>query len=346
MTGSDLRNPTDAKRVFIVGCRRSGTTWIAMLLAQHPNVVALQQSGFFLSLDHVTEWLVSQRKYGRAVLTSNAESEGADGLQRQSIDSLFSVERYYDLVRPLAEDVYDNLARGTENTKAVVDHTPEHVRIWEHVHAILPEAHFLHVVRDPRSVFSSYVAAGKSWSSKDTFTNDPIEFGEEWVREVQRGREIRDATDCFTEIRYEAMKRNGPEELERVYRSLGLECDREMCERAIEACSMDKLRKSARGPANFFRKGEAEGWRNELSAKQIETIEYLCADTMDAMDYERVNATFAGPPSLIVKNERKKRMVEKSRQWVRESDGPAKRVLRWTANKFPRLRKIAWRVLR
>ena len=47
------------RRVFIVGCRRSGTTWSMLLLAQHSEVVALQQTDFFRRLAHFGRWFES-----------------------------------------------------------------------------------------------------------------------------------------------------------------------------------------------------------------------------------------------------------------------------------------------
>ena len=47
---------SDVQRVFIIGLPRSGTTWMMWLLAQHPEVVALQQSGMFLPIKRMEEW--------------------------------------------------------------------------------------------------------------------------------------------------------------------------------------------------------------------------------------------------------------------------------------------------
>lgn len=346
MSAPDANTSAPLRHVFIVGCRRSGTTWLATLLAQHPQVVTLQQSGFFLSLNAVTDWLETQRKYGRAVLTSAAESKAADGLTRHAVAGLFPIERYYELVRPLAENVYAHIARCAPETTMVVDQQPEHVALWRHILAILPGAMFLHLIRDPRSVFSSYWHAAKSWSTGGTFTADPIEFGREWCQAVQQGRSIGAATSRYVEVRYETLRKTGAEELERIHRELGLPTSRALCERAIEACAMDKLREAARGPATFFRRGEAESWRRELSRTQQRIVEYVCAEQMRELGYAPEVEAGGRKPFAVWRRDFKGRIAGAGRRWMREDQGWIKRAARGVGRLCPPLRRLAWRMLR
>lgn len=330
--------------VFIVGCRRSGTTWLATLLAQHPRLVALQQSGFFLVLDKVTSWFRTRRKYGGTVLSSASSS---DELARTSLSEVFPVERYYDLVQPLVRELYGRIAATSPETTGVVDHQPEHVRLWRDIHAVLPEAHFVHVIRDPRAVFSSYVHSAKSWSSRQTFTRDPVVFAEEWVRDVTEGRSIAAETDRCIEVRYEQMREEGAPGLLRVYEALGLPADLAQSEAAIEACSIDKMRKSAtHGPSAFFRRGAVQGWKEELSASDIEAVEYVCADLMDELGYERVNKSFSQPPAPVRRRQKRRRRMDACRAWIRDGDGWVKVAVRGVVRRVPGLRRLAWNTIK
>jgi hypothetical protein len=79
-----------------------------------------------------------------------------------------------------------------------------------------------------------------------------------------------------------------------IFTWLGLDVDSGFCERAIEACAIEKLRaKTAnapwsleREPENFYRKGTAESWRDDLSLSDVRVIEYIAGDLMDALGYE------------------------------------------------------------
>ncbi len=334
------------KRVFVVGCRRSGTTWVTMLLSHHPGAAGIQQSSFFERVDNLANWIDEQVKYGRTVLTADqsAGDDRAAGLARQPLGSVVTMERFYHHMRPLAEEVYGQIAECAPDALAAVDHHPENVRYWKHILQVFPDAWFVHVVRDPRSVFSSYRHAALSFSSSNIFTTDAIEFAEEWTREVSKGRAIADATDRYIEIRYEAMRENGAEELLRLFEKLGLPADLELSQRAIDACSMDKLKQTAHGPKGFFRKGEVAGWQRELSRAQVEIVEYGCEPLMAELGYERTTPGGDKPRAVRV-HERRRQTRDSWRQWAAQGDGVVIRSLRKMGKTFPRARKFAWRLL-
>ena len=293
-TPPSLTDSPKAKRVFIVACRRSGTTWVTMLLSQHPQVVGVQQSSFFHRVDYLAKYLDEDVKYGRHIITAEAKADSgkqdaavSSELARRPIRAAIPLERFHYHMRAFAEEVYDRLAQCTDDTLAVVDHQPENVRSWKHIIEIFPDAYFLHVVRDPRSVYSSYVHSAKSWSNPATFPTDPRAFSAEWKSDVSVGREIRLRTERHLEVRYEELIANGPAQLRRIHEFLGLEASDEERVEAIEACSLDRLRASAHGPRDFFRKGQARGWKAEVPRSRVEVIEYECGPLMDELGYAR-----------------------------------------------------------
>jgi hypothetical protein len=150
----------EPRRVFIVGCRRSGTTWTMLLLAQHGEVVAVQQADLFRRLEHFGRWFRTEDEYGMCLLTSRtaegakAPEEGKAGLARFSLKEALSEDGYYERIRTLVADTYDRFAACNPDARVVVEQTPEYVQCWEEVRRIFPDAYFLHVIRDPRSVFS------------------------------------------------------------------------------------------------------------------------------------------------------------------------------------------------
>lgn len=277
------------KRVFIVAVRRSGTTWVTMLMAKHPQVVGLQQSSFFYCLRQFSSYFEAREgAYGRHILTSGeAQSGDAAGLERTAISSVISMQRMYHFVRPLAEEIYRELAASRQNSLVVVDQQPENVHSIDHILQIFPDAYFLNVTRDPRSVFSSFIQCSKTWSSPMAFSRDPIRFGNEWNGDIQLARGIQAKTDRYHELSYERLKQDGITELGRLHEFLDLPTSIESRQAAIDACTVDKLQGSAHGPKNFFRKGEVDGWRRELSRADIAVIEHMCFDYMEELNYER-----------------------------------------------------------
>jgi hypothetical protein len=335
-----------AKRVFIVGCRRSGTTWTMMLFAHHPNVVTLRFADFFRPLKRFGGWWGRSDGHGlRAVLRDPVErfagAAGKDGLAEIELRDIVSKQRYYELVRPVADDVYDRVAACKEGTLAVVEQTPENVRCWEDVLAVFPDAYFLHIIRDPRAVFCSHRNASRSWADPLRFSSSPIEVAREWGREVHHGRRIADATERYREVRFEDLKQDPEASLKEVFEWLDLPADEAIVRGALEATAIDKVRGSSLGPKGFFRKGKASGWREEMSRTEVRTVEYYLGSYMDRLGYSTVNQLPIGPPLRV----RLAGLREGLGRYLRESltgrKSPIRRMLARTLKPFPRLYRVA-----
>jgi hypothetical protein len=262
------------KRVFIVGCRRSGTTWTMLLLGQHPNVVALQQIDFFRRLSHFGRWFRARDDYGTCALSpgcawGSRASRPRTACQRVQLSDAIAPGRYVELVRPLARGGLRELAAVNPDARAVVEQTPEYVQVWEEVLRVLPDAHFLHVVRDPRSVFCSHRSAARSWADPTRFSYDPLSVGEEWVADVTRARAIAAATPRYTRCATRPCARSPSSTSAR-------SCAGSSCRRRRRCASARSPRARSRSCAaaatrrkGFFRKGEVSGWKAEMSAREV-----------------------------------------------------------------------------
>lgn len=343
--------PSETKRVFIVGCRRSGTTWTMLLLGQHPRVVALQQLDYFRRLHHFASWYDTDQAFGACILTQpdapaarDAEMAAKGGLARLPLSTVASRDAFLRQARPLARDLYERFAACGADTLATVEQTPEYVQVWETVLAVFPDAYFVHVVRDPRSVFASHKNAARSWADPTRFSHDPIDVAREWRREVTRGRAIGEETDNYVELRYEDLRADPVSRLERLFGRLDLPADRALCERAVEAASIKRARASGDlAPAGFFRKGEVAGWRDELSTAEIRTIEYLTGDMMTELGYEMQNDVPVPMPARLRWRRFRERTSTAVRKWAWTDDGFVRRTASKTLKAFPGLRKVLLR---
>jgi len=347
------------KHVFIVGCRRSGTTWTMLLAGQHPEVVALQQLDFFRRLDHFGRWFATDQAYGTCILThpdapaARAASaprgqandpSPSDGLARLPLSAAVDRSDFVAQIRPLATEVYARFAACGETTRAVVEQTPEYVHVWPTILEVFPDAHFVHVVRDPRSVYASHRNAARSWADPTRFSPDAIEVGREWTDEVTRARAIAGATDRYLELRYEDLRADPVPNLARLFSFLDLEADEDLCRRAVDACSMERLQKSSSiAPKGFFRKGEVAGWRKELSAGQIRTIEHLCSDLMRDLDYPLDNPSPVAPPLRLRWRRGRERAGDALRRWAWNDESAVRRGVSRVLKLFPGLRKVLLR---
>jgi len=265
-----------------------------------------------------------------------------DGVARIPLGDALSMERFHELARPLADDTYARVAACNPDTLAVVEQTPEYVQVWEEGLAIFPDAWFVHVVRDPRSVFCSHRNAAKSWADPTRFSHDPIEVAGEWCQDVTRARAIARATERYLEVRYEDLRREPVEGLGKLFEWLELPADEELCRKAVEACSIDRMRGTQHAPKGFFRKGESEGWRREMSPAELANLEYVAGTLMREAGYEPVTDTSRMPAQLRARLRRQK-LKEGLGRWAWQSDGPLKRGASRVLKSFPGLRKILLR---
>jgi hypothetical protein len=274
------------KRVFIVGCPRSGSTWVTFLLAQHAKVATFQHAKVFDYLVRMQQWHRNKAEYSFIV------DPLADGSVRPKRDEhlrLAEVLPEADLAPLLghvASGIVDSVAELRPGVSVVVDKTPENGHLAEFVKELLPDAYFLHIVRDPRSVFCSHRSAGASWA-KWEFPQQPVDGARFWRHDVETARRIGGFSENYLQVRYEDLKQQGPAELARIFSWLGLEADDEFCVKALAASSKDKVRESKELPQGFVRKVPAGGWRDELSRGDVRIIEYLAGDLMEDLGYER-----------------------------------------------------------
>jgi hypothetical protein len=282
------------KHVFLVGCQRSGTSWLQLLLAQHPAVATTQEthlfSGYLWPLHERWERFRSRRSRlgGRLVLSD---------------------DEFDDLTADFAKKVLQKIADTNPSATVVLEKTPDHVRYAEFILRLLPDAYFIHLIRDPRSVASSLCAAGRSWGARWA-PRSVVGSAQRWCEDVSLGLRIAQLTDRYTEVRYEELRgERGASVLDALLAWLELPAGDGFSTRALEACQIEHLRDGGQGVRGFeslkrhpgfFRKGTADGWKDDLSPNEVRTVEYLARDLMQALGYQRaVQAPKASKPFRV-----------------------------------------------
>lgn len=268
------------KRVLIVGCPRSGTSWLQLLVAQHPQVATTQETHLFdLYLGHVES------------LRQAHESWNAGMAQ------LFSEPEFNALWAQIADDVFTKIAATNPAATVTLEKTPAHVRQGRLILKLCPDVHFIHLIRDPRSVVNSLCAVGQSWGA-DWASSRVSDNARLWRSDVRAGLELGRLTKRYKELRYEDLNGvGGACVLEDVFRWIGLGGDRAFCESVLERCRIERLRNGApdlkesetlRRNSKFYRKGKTDGWKHDLAPRAVRVIEYINADLMKTLGYRPV----------------------------------------------------------
>ena len=138
--------------VFIVGSPRSGTTWLQRLLATHPRVQTGQESRLF-------NYLAPPLRLWREDMAS-ATVIGRSGTGMACYlteEEFFAIQKKY--LALLLEPMFRHLQPG----QIFLEKTPGHAQFIPEIVQLLPAAKIIHIIRDPRDVVASMLAASKTW---------------------------------------------------------------------------------------------------------------------------------------------------------------------------------------
>jgi hypothetical protein len=281
--------------VFIVGCPRSGTTWVQRLLSRHPRVVTGQESNLFndsigLQLRRWRWGLATRERGGVGLVCYFTESELLELLRD------FMAKLLQRMLEPLSAD------------QIFVDKTPDHALYVAEILELLPASRIIHVIRDPRDVVASLLAASRTWASESSWApRYAWAAARTWMKSVNTVRKASRAADArsFLELRYEELHRSPVENLRRVADFMGLTWSEEEMLAAVEAT---RFRSAGDGrsqpviplsgeaalvsgprvidPEGFLRRGRPGSWKSDLSLAQKLLVWMLARDCARANGYE------------------------------------------------------------
>jgi hypothetical protein len=281
------------KLVFLVGAPRSGTTWLQLLLSRSPSVATIGETRLF-------------DLFMRSMLDRWNELRSASA--RESLARVVSDEEFRGLFRSVSGFAFAKIAQSKPSATVVLEKTPGHVFCSREILDLWPDANFIHIIRDPRSVVASLRTASKSFAPEWRSSGISTICERAWARYVASGRQISSATPNYQEVSYEELISNGPEVLMRLLRGLGVYSSLGECQRHVEDCRIENLRAGELSNApfdvarvakdNFFRIGTTDSWRVELSNREIAIIERTAGTLMSELGYER--ATRSKLMSILV----------------------------------------------
>ncbi|VAW70207.1 hypothetical protein MNBD_GAMMA09-2023 [hydrothermal vent metagenome] len=300
---------SDKKQVFIIGSRRSGTTWTLWLLSNHPSMVGLQHTNLIDAFKKLNDWWLDEERIHNSIVS------GKDEKIKANLKDFIEEKSFYSSCRQLLDMIFQQAFNEKKQASVVVESQPENVENLDLLMKLFPDAYYLHVIRDPRSVFGSWKSIATTWSSSDIFNTHPADFSDRWRSDISMGRSFSDKADHYMEIKYEDLKSDGVTALKRVYKWIGVDASTDIAQQALDACEMKKLRKKGNMPKGFFRKGSSEGWKSDLSAADVQAVEYLLKDIMDDFSYKRVNTGELSKPVALKLHSIKKQI----KGWLRNT---------------------------
>jgi hypothetical protein len=226
MDSTKINPSLEQSPIFILGNRRSGTTLLRLLLTCHKDIVVPPEGGFIWTLGWKYDCI---EEIGRIDATNLVNDLfGLNNTQDWELDRKSLLHRLEELVpcgypllidavyREYAEKRFPGKSRWGDKTTGYLDFLPQLDRYF-------PAAQYIHIVRDGRSVVSSF----KNVPHLSSHIEDA---SLEWVRGIRRVARFRQAVnpDRFIQIKYEDLVSSPERQLRELCEFLGEPYDEDM----------------------------------------------------------------------------------------------------------------------
>jgi hypothetical protein len=292
-----LKSRTDAARdpaVFVVGMNRSGTTLLRMMLDAHPQLTIPPETHF------VPDVIKACREDGATPEDALAAMKSA----REWGDFGFSDEEMLARLRALpklrpgpAVRTFYEAYMTQQGKQRWGEKTPTYVQKMKLIQRALPEARFVHVIRDGRDVALSVLDR----TVRDLTAGD---VAKRWQKKITKAREDAPQLEHYMEIRYEDLILNTEPVLRSVVEFIDLPWDDAMLD--YHERSGERLKEMARALPGDGRSKELSverrmathamttkppsadrvaRWRTQMSPEQRAGFEGIAGDLLQELGY-------------------------------------------------------------
>jgi hypothetical protein len=286
--------PAGNPYVFIVGCARSGTTLLERMVDAHPDIAITHQ------------WHGIHRPFEKR------KGMSAEGLVRPKLISHLeklpwftrmglSQERLVKLMGNGQRVHYSDFVTGifdlygkAQGKPLVGDKTPNYIRKMRTLHAIWPNARFVHLIRDGRDVCLSVANWPDGASQPDkpgsfaTWSEDPVSTTAFWWElNVRLGREAggRLGPELYYEVPYEPLVSRPSEQCAALCGFLDLPYDDAMTQYHEDRTKADP--EVDVGHPRLAVTAGARDWRSQMPAEDAERFEAAAGGLLAELGYPR-----------------------------------------------------------
>ena len=258
-----------AKRLFfIVGCQKSGTTWVQRLLDGHDAV----------------------RCHGEAYLAPvllpvlKQALELYNGKQKAGDIGRFNNEQLRALFATAVALIFDRWVEGAP-VQCVGEKTPEHALCLPTLLEVFPAMRVIHVIRDGRDVAVSgwfHNLRQNEARFRARFADMPAYIKylvqAHWVPYIRAAQAFGQLhAEQYLELRYEQLIDDPHEQTARMLAFLGVDESERSVSRCVEAGAFQALstgrRPGQEDRGSFFRKGVAGDWRQHFDQRCVDAFE-------------------------------------------------------------------------
>jgi hypothetical protein len=303
---------------FIVGHRKSGSTWLLNLLSLHPEVRGVMETSLFeigwrepdplrrtRRVFRTTPWSKGGGLRARAVhrFTSSVApllkwvkpalelppEDRPAFLPDLSLGEQIALRRRL-LASPDPEEYcrvfFDFLREQLSPRGYLIEKSPRQVHEIEHIRAVFPDAKLIMIHRDGRDVVIS-----DSFFTRD-YGRQPFSFEQavrDWRDDMEAQFQHAERHGVFV-CSYEDLLSDGPEVVRDLLDYLGLPYDEALIERLLARSSFRFYTGRDPGQENrkrFYRKGIVGDWKNHFGPEEKRIFKEIAGDLLITLGYEK-----------------------------------------------------------
>lgn len=315
MINSEIKQPkaTNTKSpVFIVGCDRSGTTLLRLMLNQSRVLYITPETEFLTTLNRDRELYGDfSQAYQRYFFIRDLQTNKATAktFTFQAFD-LTIAEAETALKEAAPTDFFGaskailKASAAKKNRQRWGDKTPHQVRDITILARAFPDAQFVHMIRDGRDAAISIRKAG--W-----LHGNMLAIAEYWQKQVSAGisagKKLKDSQDRYYEVYYEQLLQQPETTLKNLCSWLKLEYSPQMLEYHRDANSniqpeYSNLFKLNHKPLDASR---AYAWKHKMSSSDRADFESIARELLQELGYE-LSGTKISPKTQLTRTIKKR----------------------------------------
>jgi hypothetical protein len=280
---------------FVVGRGRSGTTLLKALLDAHPSISVAPEALFIMNVARAYRtgsWNERRvRRFSRDVFLEDRMRRW--GVTREELERRWlALPPDATFARRCAE-VYEAHAdrNGKRAGRLLGDKNPHYGLFAHELAEIFPRARFVHLVRDYRDNVLSYRNVPFDLSNNAALAYRWKHYNS-MVMEAARRH-----PDRFHRISFEELVTAPATTLDRLCRFLGVEsAEASLPDARSETSDVPPWHRHLGGPIDA---GLAGRWQQELSAREVATIERICQPLGAHLGYAPASSPMHGTPALF-----------------------------------------------
>ncbi|NEP17527.1 MAG: sulfotransferase [Leptolyngbya sp. SIO4C1] len=312
-----------APKLFVVGCPRSGTSWVTTLIAGHPDVVAVPVETHayrlvyepFVTLPAESRrqrwraWKGTLRRYGlRPLLFGFQPFDIWRGIWRSyrilnrphsyGLHALAGPAEFKAILKAAQTQPGSPSDQAEAAIAALLEHffqqqgqpgqtllekTPLHLRYADRLLRRFPEARVVEVIRDGRDVCASYNALAQQQAWARVGTAGAIR---QWRRCIAWGDQFRAQPDLAPRIhrvRYEALRADPTAGLQRLLDFAQLDWTAGQVSAQVQAADISRV--AQKGAGQYVRQGVVGAWQTQLSDAEKSLCHAIAGTELSRLGY-------------------------------------------------------------